>query len=189
MDKRKTITEENFNVLLSWLDFDREIAAQKYEKIRQRLIRVFIGRGCFEAEELADETFNRVMRKVAQIADGYDGEPALYCYGVANKIYLEWVRQRKKMQALRPPDADEADKIELEIKSECLENCLKKLSADQQQLIIEYYREEKSAKIEKRRELAKKYGVSANALQVKASRIRNQLKGCLHDCVAEKNSL
>ncbi|HEY0047746.1 MAG TPA: hypothetical protein VGB68_00565, partial [Pyrinomonadaceae bacterium] len=63
MDKENVINQENFDVLLNWLDRNREIAGQKYEKIRRRLIRIFLGRGCFEAEELADETINRVTRK------------------------------------------------------------------------------------------------------------------------------
>lgn len=188
MDNKNTITEENFNALLSWLDCDREIAGQKYEKIRRQLIRVFVGRGCFEAERLSDETLNRVTRKAPQIAAGYVGEPALYCYAVASKIYLEWLRERKKMQTLQPPDNNGNDPALLETQSECLENCLKKLPDEQRQLIIEYYREDKNAKIENRRELAKRHGITSNALQVKASRIRRQLKTCLHDCMAENKS-
>jgi len=189
MAKENVITRENFDVLLSWLDRNRAIAAQKYEKIRQRLIRIFIGRGCFEAEEMADETFNRVTQKIPQLLDNYVGEPALYFYGVADKIHLEWLRRQKKIQQLQLPETDESDKAELEVEYECLETCLAELPADQHELIVGYYREEKSAKIENRRELAKKHGISANAMQVKASRIRTQLKECLRKCVAEKSLL
>ncbi|HEX8288881.1 MAG TPA: hypothetical protein VF556_12845 [Pyrinomonadaceae bacterium] len=189
MAKENVITEEDFNVLLNWLDHNRESAAHKYEKIRQRLIRIFTGRGCFEAEELADETFNRVTQKIPQLVGSYVGEPALYFYGVADKIHLEWLRRQKKTQQLRLPERDECDEADLEIEYECLENCLKNLPVDQHELIVEYYREEKSAKIENRRKLAKKYGFGANALQVKASRIRRQLKECLRNCVAEKRLL
>ena len=185
MDNKNKFTEENFNVLLSWLDQDREAAGQKYEKIRQRLIRFFIGRGCFEAEELADETFNRVTGKMPEIAGSYVGEPLRYCYGVAAKVLLEWLRERKKLQMLKPPNAD-SNAAALELQSECLESCLRKLSDEQRQLIVEYYREEKNTKIENRRKLAEKHAITSNALQVKASRIRNQLKICLHDCVMEK---
>jgi len=98
MSKEIVITQEGFNTLLSWLDRNRETAGQKYEKIRRRLIRIFYGRGCFEAEELADETINRVIRKLPQLLDDYAGEPALYFYGVANNIYQEWLRKQKKNQ-------------------------------------------------------------------------------------------
>jgi RNA polymerase sigma factor (sigma-70 family) len=189
MAKENTITQESFDVLLSWLDRNHESAAQKYEKIRQRLIRIFIGRGCFEAEELADETFNRVTRKLPELADSYTGEPSLYFYGVADKIHLEWLRQQKKIKQLRLPETDDRDKTALEIEYECLETCLKKLPSDQHRLIVGYYKEEKSAKIENRRKLADFFGMTANALQVKTLRIRARLKECLRNCIAEKSSM
>ncbi|MGI8884446.1 MAG: RNA polymerase sigma factor [Pyrinomonadaceae bacterium] len=189
MAKENLITEENFDVLLSWLDLNREAAAEKYEKIRLRLIQIFTGRGCFEAEELTDETFDRVTRKLPQIANSYVGEPTLYFYGVADKIHLEWLRRQKQQQQSYVPETDESDEAALEIEYECLETCLKKLSADRHHLIVEYYREEKSAKIENRRKLAENLGMNSNTLQIKASRIRSQLKDCLRNCVAEKSSM
>jgi RNA polymerase sigma factor (sigma-70 family) len=187
MAKENDITEENFVVLLAWLDHDRESAAHKYEKIRQRLIRILHGRGCFEAEELADETFNRVTGKVHQLSAVYVGEPALYFYGVADKIYLEWLRRQKKTKQLQIPENERKNASEIEIEHECLESCLEKLPADQRELIVEYYREEKSAKIKNRQKLAAKHGVSANALQVKALRIRTRLKDCVRACIAGKS--
>ena len=95
----KVIDSENFGMLLSWLDPDRESAAQKYGRIRDRLVRIFVCRGCYEADELADETINRVTIKMPVIKDGYVGEPASYFFGVANKVHLEWLRKQKKVAA------------------------------------------------------------------------------------------
>ena len=50
--------------------------------------------------------------------------------------------------------------------------------AEQHRLIVKYYREQKSAKIKTRQELAKSFGISAIAPQVKACRIRVRLKDC-----------
>lgn len=187
MAEESVITEESFEKLLVWLDLNRDTAAEKYEKLRQRLIRIFMGRGCREAEQLADETFNRVTRKLPEIVDGYRGDPALYFFGVADKIHLEWLRKQKNINQLRLHEKiEQQDTVELEIQYDCLENCLKKLPPDQHQLIVEYYKKEKSAKIKNRRELAKIFNISVNALQVKTSRIRTQLKGCLRDCLAGK---
>jgi RNA polymerase sigma factor (sigma-70 family) len=189
MAKENVITQESFDVLLAWLDRNRETAAQKYEKIRQRLIRIFIGRGCFEAEELADETFNRVTLKLPQIVGNYEGEPMLYFYGVADKIHLEWLRKQKKVKSLQLMDADNyVEESESEPEYECLEACLGTLSADKRSLIVEYYMEEKRAKIQHRQFLAKKLGISVNALQIKTHRIRADLQECVQNCVAEKNS-
>ena len=58
------LTKEEFDELLSWLDTDPDRAGEKYEAIRHRLITIFLNRQCYEAEDLADETINRVAKKV-----------------------------------------------------------------------------------------------------------------------------
>lgn len=190
MAKETVITKENFDALLDWLDHNREAAGQKYEKIRQRLIRIFVCRGCSEAEELADTTINRVMNKLPQIIGKYIGEPTLYFYGVADKIHLEWLRKQKKIKQVELFETNAYKDFEQEAESEyeCLEDCLKTLAADERGLIVDYYREEKTAKIELRRNLAYKFGISLNALQVKTCRIRANLQECVQNCVGEKDS-
>lgn len=192
MAKDTTITKENFYALLDWLDLNREAAGQKYEKIRESLIRIFVCRGCFEAEELADIAINRVMNKLPQIIEKYIGEPRLYFYGVANKIHLEWLREQKKIKQFELTETDAYTEPEPEPESEseyeCLENCLKSLSVTAREIIVNYYKEEKKAKIEFRRKLALKLGISANALQVKTCRLRANLQECVRNCVSSKNS-
>jgi RNA polymerase sigma factor (sigma-70 family) len=190
MPKDTTITQENFDTLLDWLDLNRESAGQKYEKIRQRLIQIFIGRGCFEAEELADLTINRVTLKLPEIIGNYTGEPTLYFYGVANNIHLEWLRKQKKIKPLELVETDNYSEPETETESEylCLEDCLKTLPEIERKLIIDYYKEEKRAKIELRRELAEKLKISVSALQVKTCRIRSNLHKCVQNCVSAKLS-
>ena len=192
MAKDTTITQENFDALLDWLDLNREAAGQKYEKIRQRLIRIFACRGCFEAEELADTTINRVVDKMPQIIEKYIGEPALYFYGVADKIHLEWQRKQKKRAHLELLDSDggyEISEIDSDIEYECLESCLQTLPAAERELIVDYYREEKTAKIQFRRSLASALGVPLGTLHVKASRIRANLQKCVQKCVAAKTDV
>lgn len=190
MAKDTRITQEHFDALIDWLDPNREAAGQKYEKIRQRLIRIFVCRGCFEAEELADMTINRVMLKLPQISEKYIGEPALYFYGVADNIHHEWLRQQKKIKKLEVTETSNYAESEPESESEyeCLEDCLKTLSIAERELIVDYYKEEKKAKIELRRALAAKLGISINALQVRTCRIRADLQECVRNCVSEKKS-
>ena len=180
--------QEKFGLLMKWLDPDTETAGYKYEKIRQRLIRIFYGRGCFEAEDLADDTFDRVMQKLPQLSSEYIGEPALYFYGVANKIHLEWLRKQKK--SAPSPQVFIAN-IELEEESEhefdCLDSCLTKLPSDQRDLIVEYYQDEKRAKIQHRKSLAERLDITVNALQIKTSRIRSRLHSCVTECISEKS--
>lgn len=182
----KAITSENFGMLLSWLDPDPEPAAQKYEKIRNRLVRFFVGRGCYEADDLADETINRVTIKMPKIRDGYIGEPASYFFGVADKIHLEWLRKQKKARPVELTDNSRQAEPEPEsdIEYDCLEKCLKALPSALHELIVEYYRGEKRAKIEHHKSLAEKWGLTVSALQTKTCRIRAGLRKCMNDCLA-----
>jgi RNA polymerase sigma factor (sigma-70 family) len=189
MAKDTVVTKENFDALLDWLDLNREAAGQKYEKIRRRLIKIFVCRGCFEAEELADTTINRVTNKLPQIVEKYIGEPTLYFYGVADKIHLEWLRKQKKIKQLELTETDnyaESEPAESEFEYECLEECLKTLSGIERNLIVDYYKEEKKAKIELRRKLAQELEISVSALQVKTCRIRARLQECVQNCASAK---
>ena len=76
MNKNWSLSQEAFDALLDWLDPDREQAGMKYEQIRSRLIKIFTGRGCVDAEELADETINRVTRKLKEIQEEFTGDRA-----------------------------------------------------------------------------------------------------------------
>lgn len=187
MVKERVVTQETFDLLLDWLDPSRDAAGQKYEKIRQRLIRIYLGRGCFEAEDLADEVMSRVAQKLPEIVRTYAGEPVRYFYGVAENIHLEWLRRQKKRKNLLPPETDNHREPDSDREYECLERCLETLADDHRELIIEYYQEEKSAKILHRQALAAKLNISLNALQIKTSRIRAKLADCIKSCVAESN--
>lgn len=182
----KVITSENFGMLLSWLDPDQELAARKYEKIRDRLVRVFVGRGCYEADELADETINRVTVKMPSIRESYVGEPARYFFGVADKVHLEWLRKQKKARPVELTDNSRqiVPEPEDETEYECLEKCLKTLPDTLRELIVDYYRGEKRAKIERHKSLAEKWGLTVNAMQTKTCRIRAGLRKCVADCLA-----
>ena len=187
MTERRPITSEDFEILLSWLDFDPEAAALKYEKIRTRLIRLLIGRGCHEAEELADETINRVTIKAPQIRGTYVGDPALYFSGVAEKVHLEWLRKQKKAGFVELKETGRYDEeVEPDHRYECFEKCLNALPEDLRRLIVEYYHGEKRAKIEHHRELAEKWGLSVNALQTKTCRIRAGLRKSVKKCMSGK---
>ena len=184
MPENSSITQESFKMLLGWLGTNDESAGEKYEKIRQRLIRIFVGRGCTEAELLADRTIDRVIAKVPQISSSYVGEPAAYFYGVAHKIHLEWLRHQKRERETPFVDMGAEAGQEEGVEYTCLESCLEKLPADAREMILEYYCDEKRAKIERRKRMAEKLGISIGALQIKASRVRTRLSGCVNDCVA-----
>lgn len=181
------MTQEQFDQLLAWLDADRNQAGEKYEEIRRSLIKILRWRGCRHAEELADETFNRVAGKIAQIAPDYQGNPAIYCYGVARIIAHEYLRKEWA------PEIDPAtlkigypvpeDTTEKDSKFDCLETCMGKLSPANRDLILLYYQREKQAKIDFRKELADQLGIGMNAFRVRIHRVRTEVERCLLECL------
>jgi DNA-directed RNA polymerase specialized sigma24 family protein len=181
MNKNWVLTKEALDALLAWLNSDRDMAGQKYEEIRLRLIKIFVCRGCSEPEDLADETINRVSKKLGEIRATYSGEPGRYFYGVANKVHLEY-RRRKPVPVLPLPD-DGSDELEKEYA--CLEKCIQKLTPDNRVLVLQYYQEEKRAKIDHRKNLADRLGIALNALRIRACRIRASLQQCVQTCINE----
>ena len=179
MNKNWVLTQESFDALLDWLDPQREKAGQKYEDIRLRLIKIFTCRGCSEPEDLADETINRVTNKLKEIEAGFTGDRARYFYGVANKVHLEYLR-RKPAVTLQLPVAN-SDEVEREFK--CLETCMDRLTPDNRELVLQYYQEEKKAKIDHRKLLAEHLGIAVNALRIRACRIRATLLECVQKCL------
>ncbi|HEY3136993.1 MAG TPA: hypothetical protein VGL29_13265 [Blastocatellia bacterium] len=173
------ISQDAFDMFLTWLDADREQAGTKYEGIRRKLIKIFICRGCRAGEELADETINRVIRKVPEIAASYTGDPALYFYGVARNVHREYVQ--RSPATLPEPISDPPEQKELEYN--CLELCMQVLTPENQHLVLEYYKEEGQAKIVHRKELAAQLGIAANALRIRMHRIRASLQLCVSSCL------
>jgi DNA-directed RNA polymerase specialized sigma24 family protein len=178
------LSQEAFDALLDWLDSDREQAAIKYEDIRRRLIKIFTGRACVEAEDLADETINRVTSRLSLIKEKFTGDRARYFFGVANKVYMEHMR-RKQPQAPPPPPAD-SNQVELEFR--CLEHCIESLSEENRYLLLKYYGAEGGSKVDRRKELAEELGIAPNALRIRAYRIRLGLQECVEKCISDSEA-
>jgi RNA polymerase sigma factor (sigma-70 family) len=179
MNKNWVLSQESFDALLAWLDSDRERAAMKYEEIRRRLIKIFLGRGCVEAEDLADETINRVISKLNEIENEFTGDCERYFYGVASRVLMEYQRRRQP----QPPLAHDVDSNRAEQEYRCLEECIAKLSDENRELLLQYYQGEGRAKIEQRKQLAEKLGIAPNALRIRAFRIRAALQECVEKCL------
>lgn len=187
--KDRSVNREAFDQMLAWLDSDRERAGEKYEEIRCGLIKIFVCQGCSDPEGLADETIDRVIHKVPEIAPSYAGNPALYFSGVARYILLEYknrIAQLRLLPAAPPKQIGEDEDIEREY--ECLDRCIERLTPANRELILEYYREEKRAMIENRKRLAERMGVTLNALRVRADRVRNSLEKCVANCLKQKGT-
>src|ERR1700742_42856 len=129
-----TLEQSAFNDLLKWLAPDPETAGQQYEVIRQKLITLFRCRACAFPEELADETINRVIRKLSQIKSGYIGSPASYFYCVAEKSYREYLRPAPVHKLPPLPAANE----ESEDLLQRLDDALSRLCPEDRELVLSY---------------------------------------------------
>lgn len=180
--KNWTLTKSLFDEFLTVLDPDRHRAGRKYEALRIRLVKFFEWRAYQFPDDLADETLDRVVKKYT---DGEMIEDYLnYAYGVARLVYLEAVKKevREKAVVIKMPLRDESAE-EDSSPMNCLEICLKKLSENNRSLILQYYNDDKQAKIDFRRKIAETLGISINALRIKALRIRNKLEECVFRCL------
>ena len=181
-----TITQEQFDSLLSWLDADRELAGRKYETIRSGLIRIFISKGLTDAEDLADETINRVMLRLPSIRKNYQGEPACYFHGVAKNIIRE-CRHRREF-ATGVVDGRVEAQVDIE-EHDCLGHCLNCLSVSKRNLILEYYLYEGHSKIEHRKRMARQLKITLGAVRNRAFQIRLNLENCMRRCALREKSL
>ena len=180
------LTEEAFAKFLAYLDPDKERAGERYESLRLTLVKFFDWRGAHFPEECADETFNRVARKIDS------GEAirdiATFCNGVARMIFLETTRSPEhrtlSLETLSSPvtatSAEEAD-----TQRDCFEQCLNSLPDKTRQLILEYYESEKRGKIDNRLALAKELGIPLNALRNRVQRVRAKLEQCVKQCAEQ----
>src|SRR5947209_11074162 len=189
-----TLTAEAFTKLLACLDRDRERAGEKYEDLRRTLIKFFGWRGAPFPEEHADETFNRVARKLDEGIEikNIGG----YCYEVARLVCLEARkgndRRREPLETNYQGTAIEntADPtLERELLLGCLEKCLNRLPAESRALIVEYYQDEKRNRIERRKTLAEALGLRREALANRAQRLRDKLEQCVTNCCDKKRAI
>ena len=180
------LTQEGFDQLLGLLDQDRERAAERYEQLRRRLLKLFEWRGSPTPEEHADETFNRVARKIVEGVEIRDINH--FVGGVARLLFLEILEQREREQKAlnqlpEPVAVAEMKDEEVDPRLDCFRSCLNELPAPQRHLIVDYYREGERKLIEQRKLLAVQLQIPLNALRIRAHRLRSQLDRCIGDCL------
>ena len=182
------LTEEAFGKLLFALDSDKERAGEKYEALRESLIKFLDWRGSLIPEELVDEAFNRVARKLEE-GEIIQDLPA-FCHGVARLIFLQSLAHpgNNQIQLENLPPIAAPEPVAPDVRRECFIHCLQELSAESRQLITDYYRDEKRQKINNRLSLAEKLGIPLNALRSRAQRVREKLEQCVMRCCKKSAS-
>lgn len=179
--KTKELTADRFARFLRWLSPDEAAPGEEYERLRFRLHTYFAHRNCRFVEELADETINRVCLRIGE-------EEVLnktaFVYGFAKNVYLESLRKEK-----HHANIDEVAVAAREIDDEpddahrFLDKCLGELQDENRKLILEYFSEEKQAKIDLHKQLAAKFRTSSVGLRMRIVRIKRSLQLCMQQCM------
>lgn len=183
-----TLEPEAFGRLLARLAPDIESAARRYEQLRTKLVRLFEWRGFRDGSDLADQTIDRVVRKIQEGLDLQGTELMRYAGGVARHIAQEtWRREKRERvgsaDAERPPFVP-GKHTTTDFRLGRLEACLLEMDAADRNLVLRYYASDRAERIRNRRELAEELGVRSNALRVRAFRIRRRLLDQVQDAEA-----
>jgi len=181
-----TLTQDAFDRLLVALGGDRDSGSEKYLEIRSNLTRFFEWRGCSFPEDHADETFNRLARKIDEGEEILN--PAGYAMGVARLLLLEILKSKQREQTALNEIGTASEAYvaadDGEDRLDCLRNCLQGLSPDNRELILQYYQGEKGDKIQNRKKLMENLGIPVNTLRMRALRLRERLQECVEGCLA-----
>ncbi len=183
--RKWVLTQEAFDKLLDTLAPDMESAGKKYLEIRGNLTRFFEWRGCPFPEEHADETINRVAKRISEGEEILN--PTAYFLGAARmlllEIHKEQAKQRQALSELAYVEDVPYEFEDVEPRVQCLERCLGTLSPQNRELILQYYQGDKGAKIENRKKLLARFNVPINTLRMRALRIREKLMVCVENCL------
>jgi DNA-directed RNA polymerase specialized sigma24 family protein len=190
-----TLTSPAFERLLKWLDEGGNSDGLKYLEVRRRLAAYFDRKNCAAPDDLADETLNRVARRLDEEGVIETETPAKYCYIVARFVFMEYLRATQKAnvqldEVRRQSKGDSAvrneadDEIHIkDVLLKCLRKCTGELEPINREIITRYYVGKQRIKIENRRAVAEELGITVNALSIRACRIRDKLEGCVRKCV------
>ena len=183
-DERR-LSSTGFSRLLARLGSNSDEAAAQYERLRATLEKFFDWHGAWPPEECADETLDRLTRKLESEIEIVDVRS--YALGIARLVLLEWQRRPATLSSADLPEiADLSAPVSRDLEDEplrtCFDRCLAALPADSRTLVLEYYVAERRAKIDNRRRLAQTFGVSESALRNRVQRVRDRLERCVHTC-------
>jgi DNA-directed RNA polymerase specialized sigma24 family protein len=174
-----------FARLLAALDPDPDAAGGRYEELRRALQRFFEWRGAWDPDQSVDVTLDRVARRIEA---GEDVQSVTaYARGVARLVLREDQKRARRRgvpieeghaRTSFEPELLRADDADL-----CLERCLSELEPGSRELLVRYYEEGGTSRIDSRRALAHELGIPASAVRSRIQRLRDRLEECVRGCL------
>jgi DNA-directed RNA polymerase specialized sigma24 family protein len=170
------MTSDELEKLLSFLDPDRGIAAEKYEEFRRKLIWIFHRDAFPNAEDLADKVFDRVAHQLLEGLEVTAADPFSFVRGFTYFVSLEERRKRRREIGM-DVDLPALPIDEQDGRLVYLIECLNRLSSRDRQMTLDYY----SGDINSlhRRQVSEMHSLTLNALRIRLHRLRLQLEECI----------
>jgi DNA-directed RNA polymerase specialized sigma24 family protein len=180
-----SLTSEGFERFLALLAAEREAAGEQYELVRLKLVKYFELRMSAHPDDLADETIDRVARRLAGGERIESPEVMRYVYGVARNVLLEsWKNEQRQKKIGYPPAAnDDSHQEDADLQLDCFQECLGQIPQDSHGLLLRYYQHTGRTKINDRLAMAQEHTIPANALRIRIHRIKAELQRCIETCM------
>jgi RNA polymerase sigma factor (sigma-70 family) len=192
---RDKVQSRQFDAFLQRLDPNRDQAGEKYEDLRRRLIKFFEWNSCFPAEDLVDETLDRVVERLetVQVLD-----VVAFAWGFAKHIRQEAYKRSERIVQIAdlpkgvqlPAEGKNQERAlqearEDEWRTRCLRLCLRRFVPADREVFLKYHNV-KGDHTAYRSRLANDLGISIGTLRVRINRLREKLETCLRECMAAR---
>lgn len=186
-----TPTAKNFETFLPWLDLEGDAPGTGYVRMHRKLVYYFERAGCPTPGECADETLDRAAKKARTPVKN----PPAFCFAIARFVLME-CRRRAAGKPQKPldgqstvaadgGDAQAGDTDHLKRRAGCTRKCLREWVATDRLLFLRY-RLAPRPRRENRQKLARRRGLTLNALRIKMHRMERQLLACTEDCMKSR---
>lgn len=175
------MSPEDFARFLQSLSSDTEEAGRLYTRLHKKLIGFFAFKGVSDPMTAADEAIDRAAVKI--VAGTTVPDVNKYCLGFARNIAMErWRHEQREVTVFQRFVESLGDGSDEEVRriQGVLKVCFGKLSAEEQQLLLDYCRLIPGrARAEHRRRLAEGMKTSVQALRMHVTRLRGVLARCV----------
>jgi DNA-directed RNA polymerase specialized sigma subunit len=98
-------------------------------------------------------------------------------------VHQEYQREEQKRLTLIEPEHRPTEELEKE--DWCLTQCLGNLPESERKLFELYFQGEKRVRINRRKQLAVELMLTANALRIRAYKLRKEMHQCLVTCLSQ----
>ena len=175
--------------------------SERLLRCREKLIRRFAIEFC-DAEDLASETFKRVLHALERDETQLTTSIEAYVSGFATKIIYEARKQvsRKEiplddLPAAKEPRSTSPEELLIACSEEeglrqCWQQCLDELHSSDREMLVRYYDLELGKKLKAvRDEVARSLGLTNAQLRKRTFNLRKELEACIKYCLARRNRI